>query len=232
VELKEWKGIVDVLESFLPHYEKVNHFVTFFMLLRWRNKAARLANREDDVLEIGSGPGGFARLLEARNVFCLDPSPKMLLWSKQILKDNRYTFVLGTGENIPLDRERFDKVFCIFSFRDFLDRVKGSEELERVLKAGGTLIIVDILKPRSALKKTVMDIWIKYGTRLAMKILVPRAKRIWSKNPYNIFYNTYIHFETEEGLRAQIESAGFEDVRTENLGFGAYMLVATKPVLN
>jgi demethylmenaquinone methyltransferase/2-methoxy-6-polyprenyl-1,4-benzoquinol methylase len=228
MESADWNRLMDTLESLIPYYERLNHCVTFFMLWKWRNIAAKLTNQEDEVLEIGSGPGNFSKMLDAKQICCLDPSEKMLVWSKQVLNGGKYNSVQGIGEQLPLRNERFDKVYCLFSFRDFMDRNKGAQEVIRVLKKGGSFIVLDILKPKSLSKKKLVDFWIRHGTSLMVKLLVPKSKDIWSKNPYELFYRTYEAFETEASLKALVETSGFEDVKTKYLGFGAFMLVARK----
>ena len=51
--------------------------------------------------------------------------------------------VQALAEDIPLEDNTFDMVFCLFSFRDFQDKKKGLEEIYRVLKPGGQLVICD-----------------------------------------------------------------------------------------
>jgi len=228
MKTEDWKKLITILESMIPYYERINLAVTFFMLWKWRNIAARLAKNEDVVLEIGSGPGAFSRLLNSEKICCLDPSKKMLSHSKKILKGDGYSLLAGIGEHLPLKEDCFDKVYCLFSFRDFMDRNKGAGEIRRVLRKGGSFIIIDILKPTKGLRKRIIDIWIRYGTRIALRLLVPKAKKIWKDNPYEAFFNTYEGFETEETLKKFIESSGFKDAKAKYLGFGAHMLVANK----
>jgi ubiquinone/menaquinone biosynthesis C-methylase UbiE len=73
-----------------------------------------------------------------------------------------------------------------------------------------------------------MDLWITKGTKYVTKLMVPKSKDIWSSNPYDEFFRTYEEFETRRSLKALFERAGFEHVKTRNLGFGAHMLVARK----
>ena len=228
MESEDWNTLMETLESLIPYYERLNHGVTFFMLWKWRNIAAKLSNLNDEVLEIGSGPGNFSKMLDAKQVYCLDPSEKMLVWSKKVLNGAKCNSVMGIGEELPLRNERFDKVYCLFSFRDFLDRHKGAQEVLRVLKKGGSFVVIDILKPASPSRKKLVDLWIRHGTSIMVRLLVPRSKDIWSKNPYEIFYKTYEAFETEDSLRALVKASGFERVSTRYLGFGAYMLIAKK----
>ena len=127
MKTEDWRKLITTLESMIPYYERINLAVTFFMLWKWRSIAGRLAKKEDLVLEIGSGPGAFSHMLNAEKVCCLDPSEKMLLHSKKILKGKGYNILVGVGEYLPLKKERFDKVYCLFSFRDFIDRGKGAK---------------------------------------------------------------------------------------------------------
>ncbi len=229
METDDWREVMGTLESFAPYYEKVNLVATFMMLLRWRRAAARFGEKEDVVLEVGSGPGGFAALLDARKVFCLDPSMKMLEWSRSHgLNGNRHEFVAGTGEHIPLADGSFDKTFCMFSFRDFMDREAGARELRRVLRKGGNAVIVDILKPESITGKRIMEIWMRRGTWHVVRLMVPGAKDIWHSNPYDALLKTIEGFETRGSLKALFERAGFGQVKVRNLGLGAHMLVARK----
>ncbi|MCK5548656.1 MAG: class I SAM-dependent methyltransferase, partial [Thermoplasmata archaeon] len=174
----DWKRVMATLESMMPYYEKVNLTISFFMLLRWRSEATRLAGPEDAVLEVGSGPGTFAALLKSREVLCLDPSEKMLRYSREVLEDGHRTLLMGVGENLPFKEGSFDKVFCIFSFRDFMDRAKGSRDIQRVLRKGGTFVIVDVLKPSTPFRKRIMDGWLRHGAWLVVRTLFPRAKDI------------------------------------------------------
>ncbi|MCU0851981.1 MAG: methyltransferase domain-containing protein, partial [Thermoplasmata archaeon] len=117
----EWQRVIEDMEEVGPYYERVNWLITFGLVERWRKKVASLASREDSVLELGSGPGNFTRLLECRNVYALEPSDALLQASRKAVESEKVTFVRGVGEKIPLADGSVDKVFCVFSFRDFFD---------------------------------------------------------------------------------------------------------------
>src|SRR3989304_1630308 len=69
-----WRDIQEATERILPFYDHVNFANTFGRIPFWRDRLARTATAADIVLELGSGPGSFARLLRARAVDCLQPS--------------------------------------------------------------------------------------------------------------------------------------------------------------
>ena len=53
-------------------------------------------------------------------------------------------FVEGEAENIPLPDAYFDKVVASASFHHFSDHDKALEEMKRVLKPDGKIIILEI----------------------------------------------------------------------------------------
>src|SRR3990172_8132681 len=73
-----WRDVQEATERIVPFYDRVNFVNTFGRIPFWRGRLARTAEPDHSVLEIGSGPGSFARLLRARRVYCLDPSRTML----------------------------------------------------------------------------------------------------------------------------------------------------------
>ncbi|MBP6620399.1 MAG: class I SAM-dependent methyltransferase [Leadbetterella sp.] len=66
-----------------------------------------------------------------------------------VLTNNRYTpniegrfkFLVGKKDSIPLESNKFEKILCRNTFHEFDDRSKMIEELFRILKPGGELII-------------------------------------------------------------------------------------------
>jgi ubiquinone/menaquinone biosynthesis C-methylase UbiE len=97
------------------------------------------------VLDLGCGMGATIRYLyESRNIKAvgIDPSEKLLNLAK---REHTYAdFVVGTGENIPFEAEKFDAVFaeCTLSLMDHLDRTL--EEVHRVLNQSGWFVITDV----------------------------------------------------------------------------------------
>ena len=94
--------------------------------------------------------GSFAEDLVGLDVTCLDPSEAMLKVAKKRVDGARASrgeapaaYVQALAEDIPLEDNTFDMVFCLFSFRDFQDKKKGLEEIYRVLKPGGQLVMCD-----------------------------------------------------------------------------------------
>ena len=52
-------------------------------------------------------------------------------------------FLQGEAENIPFPEEYFDKIIVSFSFHHFPNQDRSLEEMKRVLKLNGMLVIVE-----------------------------------------------------------------------------------------
>ena len=144
IDLDAWTELEEQLEATIPNYDRVNRLMTFGQDKRWRRNVRNQATEGMKVLEVGCGPGSFAEDLIGLDVTCLDPSEAMLKVAKKRVDAARASrgeepaaYVQALAEDIPLDDDSFDMVFCLFSFRDFQDKKKGLEEIYRVLKPGG-----------------------------------------------------------------------------------------------
>ena len=226
-----WKGVIESLEEFMPYYERANRATTFGRLERWRSLASRTASPADAVLEIGPGPGSFAGTLPCHRVYLLEPSRTILRFSRDHLRDPRYVALSGLAEAIPLREGTVDKVFCIFSFRDFLDRRRGLEEVHRVLRPGGELHILDLFRPPPGLQRTLMDLWLRRGAGALVDLVVPaRVRRAWKRNPYVELRKTYEAIGPGQEYADLMREVGFDRVVARELQLRAvYLLEGVKP---
>jgi demethylmenaquinone methyltransferase/2-methoxy-6-polyprenyl-1,4-benzoquinol methylase len=180
----------------------------------WRKNVRSHAKEGMKILEVGCGPGSFAEDLVGLDVTCLDPSAEMLRVAKKRVDSARESrgeepanYVEAIAESIPLPDDTFDRVFCLFSFRDFQDKKKGLEEIFRVLKPGGQLVICDAGKAN----------WFHgLAGRIWMATVVQVIARIITKekdHPWKGLARTYSHYGTNGYYRKIMKDVGFEDVQ-------------------
>lgn len=216
-----WEDVVGALEEFMPYYERVNRVSTFFRLPAWRAAAARSLHPEDRVLEIGPGSGGFAQTLAARCVYLLEPSPPILAYAMDRLEGDGYRPLLGVAEALPLQAGAVDKVFCIFSFRDFLDKRRALEEAYRVLAPGGQLHIVDLFRPPEGVRRALLELWLERGATTLLHLLVPRRTRArWRHDPYRELLRTYEAVGPASLYAGLMREVGFRPVEARDLLLG------------
>ncbi|MBL6890514.1 MAG: class I SAM-dependent methyltransferase [Candidatus Poseidoniaceae archaeon] len=214
IDLDAWTKLEEQLEQSIPHYDKVNRWMTFGQDKVWRRNVRNHAEKGMKILEVGCGPGSFAEDLVGLDVTCLDPSAEMLRVAKKRVDSARKSrgekpakYVEAIAESIPLPDDSFDRVFCLFSFRDFQDKKKGLQEIFRVLKPGGQLVICDAGKAN----------WFHgLAGRIWMATVVQIIARIITKekdHPWKGLARTYSHYGTNGYYRKVMREVGFEDVQ-------------------
>jgi demethylmenaquinone methyltransferase/2-methoxy-6-polyprenyl-1,4-benzoquinol methylase len=115
---------------------------------RWALKEHGL-RPPDHLLDVACGTGlvavEAAKILgTAENITCLDPSAGMLAVARTKLAAH---FVLGRAEKIPLADNAFEFLTMGYALRHVTNLVETFQEYRRVLKPGGTLLILEITKP-------------------------------------------------------------------------------------
>jgi len=213
-----WRDIQEATERILPFYDRVNFANTFGRIPFWRDRLARTATAADVVLELGSGPGSFARLLGARAVYCLEPSIMMARVARKRLPGDRFGLSRGVAEALPFRTASVDRVYCSFSFRQFFDKLAAIHEMARVLRPGGEAHILEALRPREGLRRAFMDSWLTIGVPAVVSILVPRrVRRGWREPPFVAFVRSYAAMDSAEAYADAMRASGFTDVRLDYL---------------
>jgi ubiquinone/menaquinone biosynthesis C-methylase UbiE len=98
------------------------------------------------ILDVGTGTGIFLPYLMKRigssgRITALDIAEKMLEKAKQKNFSPTITFLNADVMDIPLNDETFDAVICYSTFPHFEDRLAALQEIWRVLKNGGKVIV-------------------------------------------------------------------------------------------
>ena len=100
---------------------------------------ARLSTR---LLDLGAGPCAFAARAAARypslDVIAIDPSRDFARTHDGL------RVIRAAGEALPLADGSIDVAMCLSSIRHVRDRVATLRELRRVVRPGGTLVIVEL----------------------------------------------------------------------------------------
>lgn len=126
-----------------------------FIMSRENRQMARRAIRvlhvrpDDQVLEVGCGPGVAIRLLlrSAPGVIAvgIDPSEEMLEQARArnatAVRAGRVLLRQAPAEELPFDDAAFDRAFAIRSMSLWSDSRAGLRELRRVLKPQGRLVL-------------------------------------------------------------------------------------------
>jgi ubiquinone/menaquinone biosynthesis C-methylase UbiE len=107
--------------------------------------------RGSRVLDVGGGTGGIIPfLLQAigpqGEVHSIDFAEKMVeIGRMKFAGEPRVSVQVASGENLPFEDHFFDHVVCFGVFPHIEDRPRALQEINRALKASGTLVIAHAL---------------------------------------------------------------------------------------
>ena len=92
------------------------------------------------IIDIGAGTGNYTNLLaeKGNRMVALEPSSVMI---NQAIKNVNVEWIKGFSEDINLENNVFDIAICILSIHHFNDWKKSFNEIFRVLKQRGILLI-------------------------------------------------------------------------------------------
>ena len=108
-----------------------------YMINHMRTEEEKLIRKyaAGKILDIGCGTGQHLKLA---NAIGLDVSFPMLREAK---KKNCRNLVQGNAENLPFPDNSFDTILCMFTVLNLCDVEKSINEMKRVLKKSGNIII-------------------------------------------------------------------------------------------
>ena len=98
----------------------------------------------DILLDVGGNTGKITQVYarDCKEIVVLEPKQTVVEYGRTYRPHIK--FVEGGAENIPLSGEYFDRVVASSSFHHFPHQDRGLEEMKRVLKRNGKMIIMEI----------------------------------------------------------------------------------------
>jgi demethylmenaquinone methyltransferase/2-methoxy-6-polyprenyl-1,4-benzoquinol methylase len=212
----KWLYVVNSLENIVPSYERGSSRISLFMDRTMRNETVDFAvKRGELVLDLGSGPGVMARLIERRGgvPILLDVSMRMLNASEHQHR------VRGAFENLPFRRGSFTAAVSGFAIRDSRDLVGALSEVRRTLKPGGRLAFCDLGKPGNPLGLVMIALYIR-----VFAPLIGLFSAGLNGLKFGSLFQTYVLTLNNDDLVGLLRSF-FPDVRLHARQFGGSIVV-------
>lgn len=206
-----------MFDGIAPVYDVMNRVMTMGLDQRWRRLAvAEVVWPGDRVLDACCGTGDLAVVAEQRGgrVVGLDFSERMLERARS--KSGTIEWVRGDALALPFAEGEFDAATVGFGVRNLEDLEGGLRELNRVLRPGGKVAVLEITRPAGILRPFF---------RLWFDVLVPLAGKVLpGGKAYTYLPASVRRFPGAEDLSRLMERAGFEDVHYRLLGGGIVAL--------
>ncbi|MBW9144706.1 methyltransferase domain-containing protein [Clostridium sp. CM028] len=130
---------------------------------------SKVSIKDKVVADLGCGAGflSLALALDASIVFSIDQSVNMLKESKKLMETKKFDNVYpikSSIDNLVLFDESVDVVFINMALHHVSDAKKAIEEMHRIIKKGGTLIISDVEEHNGQWARTEMfDEWLGFS---------------------------------------------------------------------
>ena len=150
--------MANMFNNIAHKYDFLNRSLSMGIDIIWRKKAiAQLKEIQPKmILDVATGTGDVA--LEAMNlqpqkIIGVDISTGMLELGRQKIAKrglSKYIeMVEGDSENLPFEDNKFDAVTVAFGVRNFENLLKGLKEINRVLRPGGKLVVLEFSQPKA-----------------------------------------------------------------------------------
>ncbi len=223
-----WQEVAEVLSKIVPVYDRMNRLMSLGQDMKWRREGLLLAVRPGDtVLDAGCGPGVMSelalRLIPDLRITLLDPLDVMLDAAKSRVSNPHCIFTKGFFEELPFSDGVFDVVMCGFSLRDSKDLDRALDEIKRVLKPDGKLLLVDLGKPDNPIM-----CWLTGGYWRILVPLIAIARLGRTGLLYSALYKTYRRHPTNHQLMAKLHTYFRAERMVSKMVGGAVIITCSK----
>jgi demethylmenaquinone methyltransferase / 2-methoxy-6-polyprenyl-1,4-benzoquinol methylase len=221
--------VANLFNHSAPDYDWVSSLLAFGQDRTYRKTALFKAGLRPGMrmLDVATGTGLVARAaleigLSPAHIVGVDPSCGMLAENRQ---RTGISLFRGFGERLPFRDESFDFISMGYALRHVESLNLLFTELKRVLKPGGTILILEISRPRSRLLQSVL--------RLYMQQIVPFIARFRSNKPellalLRYYWATIEECVPPEKIVFELSVAGFQRVERRQFGPVLYDYLAQK----
>lgn len=222
--------IESMFNSIAKKYDLGNTILSFGTHNLWRKTLIKMHPKSSNlkVLDVCTGTGDLLPLLHKRfvgeneeNVVGIDFSSDMLDQSR--VKYPMFKVEKGDAQNLPYADDSFDVTSVAFGVRNYTDLELGLNELYRVLKPGGSALILEFGQPNIPVFSILYKFYSKYIMPLIGGIVTG------NREAYTYLPNTAKEFPCREEFLEKLSEAGFSKNRYKSLTLGiAYAYHAKK----
>lgn len=218
-----------MFDSLAPRYETFTKLIGLGQDDRLRRQALEAVRPGARVLDLACGTGQMSFLAaEAAGpegfVLGLDLSERMIARAQARqrrlgIPESRLRFVVGRGEDLPVEDMRFDAVLSAYALRNLYERITDVlAGLRRSLVPGGELAILDLTEPAHPVLRALYRVYFFGMVGLYGKALFGRE-----------YPTAYLPQSAERFFKAHqfipvLERAGFADVRRRSFFLGGATL--------
>ncbi|TGD73050.1 bifunctional demethylmenaquinone methyltransferase/2-methoxy-6-polyprenyl-1,4-benzoquinol methylase UbiE [Mangrovimicrobium sediminis] len=217
--------VADVFHSVAARYDLMNDLMSAGIHRIWKRFTIELSGvrRGNAVLDIAGGTGDlaakFADIVGADGrVVLADINASMLQVGRDKLLDHgrhaNIEFVQADAQYLPFPDESFDCITIAFGLRNVTDKDLALRSMQRVLKPGGRLLVLEFSKPRNELLSRAYDTYSFRVLPLMGRLVAGDA------DSYQYLAESIRMHPDQDTLKDMMEDAGFARVEYHNMTGG------------
>jgi phosphatidylethanolamine/phosphatidyl-N-methylethanolamine N-methyltransferase len=139
-------------DKFAPQYDTVMRPLERWFLTRLRTQTFNLLPHNARILELGAGTGrNFVFYPAEIGGVASEPSSEMLKIAKDRKRPAAVTLVQSKAEELPFKSAVFDAAFATLVFCSVSSPARAFAELRRVVRSGGTILLLEHVRPSGML---------------------------------------------------------------------------------
>ena len=215
-----------VFDSVAPKYDVMNDLMSGGLHRAWKLYTVAVANLKpgDRALDIAGGTGDLARAFAKKVgptgcVVHTDINEAMLRVGRDRLLDEGLVLptTLCDAEKLPFATGEFDLVSVAFGLRNMTHKELALAEMNRVLRPGGRLLVLEFSKVAKPLQKAYD--WYSFN-------VLPRVGQFVAgdADSYRYLAESIRMHPDQETLKGMMKTAGFGHVDVHNLTGGLVAL--------
>ena len=218
------EGIRKLFDNIAPDYDKLNHILSLNIDKGWRKKAVKeiLDTAQPlEILDVACGTGDFTieiaqKAAAGSKVTGIDLSEGMMAIGREKIKAAGVDAVMVQGdcEALPYKEGTFHRISVGFGVRNFEHLNIGLQEMHRVLKPDGKLVVLELSVPANPVIRWCYKLYF-------LKVLPTIGGWIsGDRGAYEYLPASVLRFPAPAKFMGMMQEAGFRNVQHRSLTFG------------
>jgi demethylmenaquinone methyltransferase/2-methoxy-6-polyprenyl-1,4-benzoquinol methylase len=196
-------------------YDLLNAIMSFGLHRFWRRKALEslystgCARGSHHYMDLGCGTGDVAIAIlksdPSARITGIDLSAGMIKIAERKTRaaglQSRATYQIGDATALAFGEKTFDGIVSAFCVRNIEDRAKAFREMKRVLRPGGTVVILELTRPTAPVPRLVH----LFHTHWVIPLL---GSLLSQRSAYRYLADSIEHFPPPAAIVAEMTTAG------------------------
>ncbi|MDI9341008.1 MAG: bifunctional demethylmenaquinone methyltransferase/2-methoxy-6-polyprenyl-1,4-benzoquinol methylase UbiE [Sediminibacterium sp.] len=212
-----------MFNNIAPRYDFLNSLLSLGIHKGWRKKCVKWLEpyHPQHILDVATGTADFAiecAKLNPTSITGVDISDGMMAVGREKIKrlnlENVIALKNGNAETLDFADNTFDAIVVGFGVRNFQNLEKGLENLRRILKPGGHLVVLEFSYPKNPFIRGFYNFYFSKVT--------PFIGRIFSNDTraYTYLNESVKAFPHDDAFVTIMKKTGFQNATFSGLSFG------------